>query len=433
MNRDVKSLGPWLMLWGTQSLSALGSGMTSFALVIYLYRESGSALQTALLSVCSYAPYVAMSIFAGALSDRWNKKRTMLVCDLVAALTTVAVFALLRRGLLRPWHMYALNALNGLMNTVQQPAAEVAATLLLPPEHYQRASGLRSLSQSMNSILTPALAAALLSLGGMAAVVAADLATFAAAFVTLLFLIPIPEAGRGETKGEPLTALARAGLDWLRGNPLVLTLILFLAAINLVASAYEAALPALTLSRPNGGEAVLGLVNTCVGVATLVGGAIAALMPAPKDRVRVICLTLLLSMSTENFLLAFGRRPWVWCLGAVLGWIGIPLMGANLDVIFRTTIPTEMQGRVYACRNTLQFFTIPVGYFLGGALVDEVCEPLMAAAPAQGWLARLFGTDKGSGAALLYAGLGVAGVMVCLAFTARLRRYHWSEREARRV
>ena len=81
-----KSLKTYFLFWSTQSLSALGSQMTSYALVLWLYLRTGSALETALLSVCSYAPYVVMSIFAGALSDRWNKKYTMLACDLAAAL-----------------------------------------------------------------------------------------------------------------------------------------------------------------------------------------------------------------------------------------------------------------------------------------------------------------------------------------------------------
>lgn len=424
--RITKNLRPWLLLWGTQSLSALGSGMTGFALVLWLYRQTGSALETALLSICSYAPYVLMSIFAGALSDRWNKKRTMLCCDALAALSTVAVFALLRLGLLRPWYMYALNAVNGLMNTVQQPASEVAATLLIPEGEYQRTSALRSFSQSLNSILTPVLAAALFAFGGMTAVVAVDLGTFAIAFVALWRFIPIPERGGGGEARERLTYTARMGLSWLRRNRLILDLILFLAGINLVASAYNAALPALLLSRPNGGETVLGLVNTFAGIATLAGSALAALMPAPKDRVRAICLTLTLSMGTENFLLAFGRGPLAWYAGAVLGWLGIPLMNANMDVIFRTTIPADMQGRVYACRNTMQFFTIPLGYLLGGFLVDGVFEPLMAAQDAGSMLSRLFGVGKGSGAALLFLGLGVAGVLVCVAFGLILRKYRWT-------
>ena len=114
MKKEYKELKSYLLLWGTQSLSTLGSGMTSYALVLWLYLQSGSALKTALLSICSYAPYVITSIFAGALSDRWNKKRTMLACDFLAALSTALVFVLIKTGSLRVWHLYALNALNGL-------------------------------------------------------------------------------------------------------------------------------------------------------------------------------------------------------------------------------------------------------------------------------------------------------------------------------
>lgn len=427
MKKEYQQLKTYLLLFGTQTLSSLGSAMTSYALVLWLYLRSGSALKTALLSVCSYTPYVVMSVFAGALSDRWDKKRTMLVCDLIAALSTVAVLVLLRVNQLREWHLYALNALNGLMNTVQQPAGEVAATLLIPKRLYQKTSGLRSLSQSMNTILTPVLATALFSFAGMEAVIAADLITFAAAFLTLWLFIEIPDAGDEEQEKEGLVASARKGLGWLRQNPLILTLILFLACINLVASIYDAALPAMLLSKSRGGEAVLGIVNACVGITTLAGSLLVMALPAPKNRVRAVALALMFSMGTENFLLAFADTPLLWCVGAVLGWLFIPMMNANMDVIFRSTIPVDMQGRVYACRNTLQFLTIPAGFLLGGLLVDRVLEPLMAARPAGDLLAALFGIGKGAGAAMLFFLLGVAGVAVCLGFGIRLRKYEWHE------
>ena len=235
--KKYKSLKPYLLLWGTQSLSSLGSAMTGYALILWLYRQSGSALETAMLSICSYAPYVLVSIFAGALSDRWDKKRTMLVCDLLAAVSTVLVLVLLKNGLLVPWHIYVLNAVNGLMNTVQQPASDVAATLLVPPEYYQKTSGLRSFSSSLNTILHPVIASALFGFFGMGMVIAVDLATFAIAFATLLFFIHIPEISDGDNPRENLLAAAKSGLHWLRANRLIMNLILFLAFINLVASA----------------------------------------------------------------------------------------------------------------------------------------------------------------------------------------------------
>ena len=140
---DLEEMRSYLLLWFTQMISGLGSAMTAYALVIWSYTQEGSALRTALLMVCSYAPYVICSIFAGALSDRWDKKKTMLCCDALAALSTLVVLLLLKNDALRIWHLYLVNAVSGLMNTVQQPASEVATTALLPRKFYQKVGGLR--------------------------------------------------------------------------------------------------------------------------------------------------------------------------------------------------------------------------------------------------------------------------------------------------
>ncbi len=412
--KTLKELKQFIILWSTQSISQLGSAMTNFALVIWLYQSSGSALTTSLLTVCSYAPYVIMSIFAGAISDKWDKKKVMLICDSFAALCTVAVFILLKTNNLAVWHLYVLNALNGLMNTIQQPASDVAATIITPEKHYQKTSGMRSFSNSLVTILTPVLATAFAAFAGVECVILFDLATFFIAFFVLLFFIKIPKVENQKEQQESLLKSAKSGLIYLKNNRGILWLILFLAAINLIASIYDAALPAMVLSLTD--EKALGMVNTCAGIATLLGSVIVTFLPQPKNRVKVICNCLLISMSTENFMLAFGKSPWIWCVGAVLGWLSIPLMNANMDVIFRTKIPVEMQGRVYSARNTLQFFTIPLGYLLGGALVDNVFEPFMEKVPKDSLLTALFGCQKGSGAALLFFVIGAAGVAVCLIF-----------------
>ncbi len=427
MKNRIKELQTFLILWSTQSLSQLGSAMTNFALTLWLYEQTGSALRTALLSICSYAPYVCMSIFAGAISDRWDKRKIMLGCDTFAACCTVTVLVLLKNDLLMPWHMYLLNAVNGLMNTVQQPAGDVAMTLVIPKKHYQQASGLRSLSNSLITILNPMLATSLYAFAGLDTVIYVDLATFAAAFAALFFWIRIPSVSEKELDRVPFFCAVRSGLRYLRDNRMILTLILFLAGVNLIASAFDAVLPAFILPRPNGGSAVLGAVTSCAGIATLAGSVLVTLLPPPSNRVRVIFVTMLISLGTENFLLAFSRSPLLWCLGQLIGWVLVPVMNANLDVILRSTIPVELQGRVYSCRNTLQFFTIPVGFFLGGYLVDEVCEPIMEAAANGGILTALFGSGKGSGAAMVLLVLGVFGTAVCLIFGKLLKKYRFIE------
>lgn len=422
-NSPLKGLRQFLILWSTQAFSALGSSMTSFALVIWSYQQQGSALTTAGLTVCSYAPYVLLSIFAGSLGERWDRRKTMAACDAFAALTTLAVLLLLKAGRLEIWHLYGINALNGLMNTIQQPVSDVAVTLLTPKEQVQRVSGLRSLSNSLVTLLAPPLATAALTLLGLEAVIAFDLATCAAAVGSLWFFIRLPDEERRGAQTSLLRS-AREGLRWLGGHRGVLDLILFLAAINLIASMYNAALPAMLLSRPGGGETVLGVLQLCTGLANLIGSLLVTALPAPRSRVRVICGSLLFSMSTENLMLALGRQAGVWYVGAVLGWLFIPVMNANMDALLRLHIPVALQGRVYAARNTLQFFTIPVGYLLGGWLVDRVCEPLMAALGPDAALRRLLGSGKGSGAALLFLGIAFAGVLVCL--VSRRDRHLWA-------
>jgi MFS family permease len=421
---NIRELHTFLILWITQSFSALGSAITNFALVIWSYQQQGSALTTSLLAICSYAPYVLLSIFAGALSDRWNKKTTMLLSDSFAALCTVSVLILLTTGKLQIWHLYLINTLNGLMNTVQQPASDVTISLLIPKKHYQRVSGMRSLSNSLVTILTPVLATAMLSFTSIQFVILFDLVTFATAFVALLCFVRIPQVtGQSSTVSETVLQSAKSGLQYLKDNRGILDLILFLAVINFTASIFNAALPAMMLSRIGGGEVALGMVNTVTGIATMFGSIIVSFLPPPKSRVRVIFNCLLFSMSTENFILAFGRCTSVWCLGAILGWIFIPVMGANMDVLLRSKIPIEMQGRVYSVRNTLQFFTIPLGYLCGGFLVDKVFEPFMAGQLMGSLWVALFGGGKGSGAALLFFVIGILGAVSCLPF--RVDRNIW--------
>jgi len=422
---ELFQLKDFLILWSTQSISQLGSSITAFALTLWLYEQTGSSLSTAALTICSYAPYVLMSIFAGALTDRFDKKKTMLVCDVFAVICTLTVFALFRTNRLMVWHLYALNAISGLMNTVQQPASEVAMTLIVPEEYYQKTSGLKSLSRSLISILNPLIATALYSFVGLNGVIALDVGSFVIAFVALLFFVRIPES-KSEGK-ESVLKLAKGGLVFLKENPMILHLILFMSGVNLVASAFDATLPGYVLPNPRGGQTILGIVTSCSGIAMIIGSLIVSVLPKPKNRVKVVYLTMLFSLGSENFLLAFSREPILWCIGQIIGWILVPVMSANLDVIFRTTIPVELQGRVYACRNTLQFFTIPIGLFLGGFMVDQVCEPLMVTYGDWSILTTLFGSGKGSGAALMMFILGVVGILSCLITGKKLKKYQYHD------
>ena len=412
--KDERKFSNFILLWATQTLSRLGSSLTPFALILWAYGKTGSALSTALLTVSSYVPYILLSLPVGTLTDRMNKKRLMLLSDTAAALCTLTILFVWLSGNLELWHLYLVNAITGTAQTFQQPASEVATTLVTPEDKYQKAGSLNALAYSVINMASPVIATALYSVGGLTLVIIVDLSTFTVAFLSLLFFVRIPEMKKKKHEDSHIMMELKEALSFLRTNMGILQVILFLAAINFIASIYDAALPAMILSFES--ESILAAVQSTAGIAMITGSAIAAMMPAPKSRVKMIIISLFISMSTENFMLSFSRNPAIWCLGAFLGWLCIPVMNTNLDALMRSSIPSGIQGRVYSARNMLQFFTIPLGYLAGGFLVDTVFEPFMAD-KSDTVVNQLFGTGKGSGAAFLFAVIGVMGVLVCIVFS----------------
>lgn len=152
-------LRDFFVLWSSQAVSNLGTAMTNFALVIWVYNQKGTASSITIMTICSFLPTILFRFVAGAIADRWDKKRIMLLADLMAACGTMTVLVLYSLSALQVWHLYVINFLLSFMNAFQSPASYVATSLLVPKEQYVRVSGLQSFSGSIITILAPALEA----------------------------------------------------------------------------------------------------------------------------------------------------------------------------------------------------------------------------------------------------------------------------------
>ena len=417
---SIKQLYSFLLLWGSQTVSQLGTAMTDYALIIWVYSRKGTASSVTLLTVCTFLPTIFFRFLAGSAVDRWNKKRIMLIADLLAACGTLTVFALHSADMLEIWHLYVINFLLSLMNAFQEPASFVAVSMLVPKEHYTRAGGLQSFGGATVSILAPALGALLLSSGGLDLVLVIDLATFAAAFLVLLFLVRIPEAERQETKEEPFSKTCLAGIRYLKEHTAILRITLFLAVINFLAKlGNDGMLSPFILGRTGNNQTVLGIVESFVAIGLLAGSLIATLTKPARKRIPLIFITTGFVFA-GNIIQSLTSQPWLWCAAAFGSYLLAVLMNVNLDTLMREKVPTEMQGRVFSAKSTLQNFTIPPALLLGGLLADTVFEPLMLAdSPAQRFLSGFFGTGKGSGIGLMFFIVGIAGMII--SFT-RLRK-----------
>ena len=181
----------FILFWLSQSVSQLGSSMTSFALIIWAYKQTNSAMSVSLMTFFSYLPYIIISIFAGAFIDTHKKKKIMLWSDTIAAICSMTVWILLFTGKLEISYIYIVNSINGFMNAFQSPASSVAVGIMVPKDKYAKASGMNSFTSSLLTVVTPMLAAFISSFGGLQAVIFIDLLTFAFAFVMLLLFIQL--------------------------------------------------------------------------------------------------------------------------------------------------------------------------------------------------------------------------------------------------
>jgi MFS family permease len=403
----------FFLLWSGQSLSQLGSSMTGFALIIWAYKQQGTVMSIALLSVFSYLPCILISLFAGPIIDRFQKKKIMLICDTVAAMCTLFAFAAICFGILQVWHLYFINAVSGAMNAFQSPVSKVVITLIVPKEHYVRVSGLRSLSDSIISVFNPVLATTIMSFYGIETVFVIDLLTFFIAFLSLLFLINIPKSTTpvGSFTGSNLIKESLQGFDYLKKNIGFLYLMLFMAGINfLAAMAFFSVLPAMVLSRSSGNEQILGLVNGAIGVGGIVGSILVTIIKPTKNKVKTIFVSAALSFLLCDIFLGIGRNPYIWILAAFAGNLPIPFLNAAENSLLQTKIPTDILGRIFSIRGSVQFITLPIGYLAGGFLADRVFEPLMHnSVKAQSLLGYIVGSGKGSGMALIFVITGVTG------------------------
>ncbi len=414
----IKELSSFLLLWSSQAVSSLGTAMTEYALIVWIYRQAGTASSTTLLTLCSFAPTILFRFAAGAAADRWDKKRIMLFADLFAACGTFSIYLLYSFSALRIWHLYLINILLSFMNAFQEPAAFVATSLLVPEEHYTRAGGLQGISGAAVSILAPALGAGVLAFGGLKVVLICDLCSFFIAFIVLLLFIRIPkvEAAEKEQK-EPFRKTCTEGFRFLRSHTVMLHLILFMTGVNFLAKmSNDGLISPFVLARAGNNQQVLGAVQSCAALGVMAGSLIVTWMKPVKNKLKLIGISTAFVFS-GNIFQGLSQHPVIWCAAALGSYAMAAIMNTHMTVFMREQVPLEMQGRVFSAESTLKNCAIPLGLFLGGLLADHVFEPFMKSDSAlQRQLIPFFGSSAGAGIALQFIIAGVLGILLCLVY-----------------
>lgn len=407
----------YILLLIGQTISQLGSSMTGFALVIWAYSSSGQVMASSLLAICSTIPYLIVSLLGGAVADNMNKKKIMLICDSVAAVTSVIILLCSCINVLEIWILCIVNIVNGFMNAFQGPATQVAVTLLVDKEKYAKVGGIQSALGALVGLLNPILAAALLSLGGLQLILGIDLITFLFAFLTLLIFIKIPDSISEDrrVRAKELRASMKEGLSFIKQQKSILFLLIMYSVLEFMgAISFDSMYSPLLLARTGNNEAVVGVVSTAMAAGCLLASVMMSVVKQPKNKLAVMFGGSVMCLG-GIMLFGMGRNLIWWCVVVFIGCFGAPVYQTYQSVILRESVPVAMQGRIFSLQGMITQSLAPLGYLIGAVLADYIFEPFMQnTGTLQTICSKIVGAGKGSGMGLMFVIAGAVGIIIIL-------------------
>ena len=423
---SLSDMRTFLTVWVGQMVSNLGSRMTNFSLSLWAWDLTGQATALALVVFFRQLPQFIFAPFAGVIVDRGNRKLLMMAGDTAAALSTIVTLGLFLSGSLQIWHLYVLAVINGTFEQLQELAYSASLSLMVPKQHYTRASSLGSVLHYGSSILSPILASSLYYVIGLPGILAIDLATFTIAIATVLS-VTIPQPSHTDSSQPKLTDIRKeavVGFQYISSHP---SLVALLACTALFWFAHDfggALYTPMILARSNNNAQVLGSIASTAGISGVLGAILMSTWSGPKSRIQGMLLGMI-GAGCSKIAFGLGNSPLVWIPTQFCSSLNFPLLGSMSDAIWLSKIKPEIQGRVFSARSLVLMITSTLGYLVAAPLADYVFEPAMQ---PEGWLAGilgpLLGTGRGAGMAFLYVLSSVCLVLVGLGgyFTSNLRQ-----------
>ncbi|HEX2206976.1 MAG TPA: MFS transporter, partial [Longimicrobium sp.] len=394
-------------VWFGQMVSMIGTALTDFGVGVWIYQKTGSATPFAMILLCMVVPGIVVSPVAGALADRWDRRRTMILADAGAALSTVFMAVLLVSGRLELWHILLAVSFASTCRAFQGPAWMASTTQLVPAEQLGRASGMMNFGRAVAGIVGPALGGILVPTIGLERVMMIDFATFGVA-VLILFAVRFPPHPRAEARptGDSVWKEAGEGWRYVGSQPALRAHLLFFALVNLALGYVWALHAPLVLGFAGPGS--LGAVGSAMGLGLLAGSLAMTIWGGPRRKTAAI---LSYGVLLGVCLIMLGARPWVPLVAAGIFGItlGIPVMNGSLMALWMPRIPKELQGRTYAVIQVLVWSTEPIAYLTAGVLADRLFNPMLVeGGPWAGTLGAFTGVGPTRGIGLLLAAVGVA-------------------------
>ena len=353
----------------------LGSNLVQFALVWWLTKTTGSPAVLATATFVALLPNVFLAPFAGALVDRWNRRKVMILADAGIAIATLVLVILFWSGLIQIWHVYLIMFIRALGSTFHWPAMRASTSLMVPEKQLSRIAGLNESLGGLMNIASPPLGALLLEAFPMQQVLSIDILTAILAILPLLFIsIPQPKKKLSENAISPKQLLADVaeGYRYMVKWTGLFILSIMATIVNFMINPAFTFTPLLVTKYFNGGIWHLSWIESIFSIGVVTGGLVLSVWGGFKRQIYTTLLgvtgmglgILLITFAPQNmFILAI--------IGMAVAGFMNPITNGPIFSIMQTRVAPEMQGRVFTLLNSLTSAMSPLGMLAAAPVAEQ--------------------------------------------------------------
>ncbi len=379
----------FLLLWSGEFISSIGGGLTSFGLGVYVFDKTGSAAGMALVTLLGFLPTLLLSVPAGALADKFDRRLLMMIGDGCSALGIIFILICMMNGGATLAQICIGVSVSAIFSALLEPSYKATITDLLTAEEYSKASGLVSLAGSARYLFSPIIAGLLLSVSDIKLLLVIDICTF---FLTVISAAVV-RRGIGapviENK-EPLLLSVKTGWQVLCKKRGVIILIIISSVITLFMGMFQILAEPLILSFKD--AKTLGIAETICACGMLVTGLSIGVKGIKRGYAKILAISLFVS---GLFMTGFGlfENIIAICIFGFLFFAALPFANNCLDYLIRTNIPSDAQGRAWGIIGFISQMGYVIAYIISGAAADA--------------LGKISGRGVGRGSAMVVIAAGL--------------------------
>ena len=409
-------------LWLGELISNIGSGMTAFALSVYVYEKTGSVSYVSLITLLSFMPSIILSPIGGLLADRYDRRLLMIIGDLFSGLGLIYILWNIQAGEKSIVPIFVGITFSSIFTSLLEPSYRATLTDILEEENYAKANGLIQVAGSAKYLISPVIAGVILSVADIRVILLLDILTF---ITTCLMIFLVRKSMNSETqnyKKDSFKGLLE-GLFIIKENRGIYSLVIIMFFVCFFMGFIQILIRPMILALSSVKTA--GIMESLCALGLLIGSLWIGIAGIKKNYSKILAVAcffcgIFMSMTGVNENLA------IIGISTFLFFSTLPFMNSCADVLVRVSVPNELQGRVWGLISLITQMGTVVAYIISGVMADYVFEPMFN---KNGILVEnigiIIGTGKGRGIGfmLILSGIGMLIMAIII----------WKNREIREV